>query len=67
MNSPLFTDGQRNHTKRVRMFAPAKDGQRIIDMISQVTTESIWDEFFDKAGASDTPSASDNVNENDLT
>lgn len=67
VNSPLFTDGQRNHTKPVRMFAPAKDGQRIIDMISQVTTESIWDEFFGKAGASDTPSASDNVDENDLT
>ncbi|QLQ81049.1 hypothetical protein HG537_0E04040 [Torulaspora globosa] len=30
-------------------FTPARDGQSLIDMISQVTTESIWDELFGKS------------------
>lgn len=29
-----------------------KDGQRIIDMVTQITTDSIWNEFFNKASSS---------------
>ncbi|GAV46886.1 hypothetical protein ZYGR_0A04840 [Zygosaccharomyces rouxii] len=32
--------------------ANGKDGQRIIDMVTQVTTDSIWSEFFNKARSS---------------
>lgn len=59
-NSPIFNDGHRMHSHKPadgRRSAPARDGQRIIDMISQVTTESIWDEFFGKAGVDDTVGA----------
>lgn len=69
VNSPIFADSQSKHQKQGinHKFIPAKDGQRIIDMISQVTTESIWDEFFGKTGISDSANASDNLNGNDRT
>lgn len=66
--SPVFNDGQKNHMQKSvegRSFLPAKDGQRVIDMISQVTTESIWDEFFGKTGVAYNPNATNGVNEND--
>lgn len=49
VNSPNISDRQ-NIAANLNgsSFTPAKDGQRLIDMISQVTTESIWDELFGK-------------------
>ncbi|QLL33491.1 hypothetical protein HG536_0E04020 [Torulaspora globosa] len=49
VNSPNIGDRQDRTDKQNDSSFTAKDGQRLIDMISQVTTESIWDELFGKS------------------
>lgn len=39
-----------NENRHSRKSFPAKDGQKVMDILSQITTESIWDEFFGKSG-----------------
>lgn len=52
VNSPHMGDPQ----DRNRVFTPAKDGQRLLDMMSQVNNESIWDELFGKSMGKETHS-----------
>lgn len=39
-----------NDKRKFKGSIPAKDGQKVMDILSQITAESIWDEFFGKSG-----------------
>lgn len=55
VNSPSIVDPHDKKTKVIgnTFLASARDGQRFMDMISQVTTETIWDELFGKTTTND--------------
>lgn len=50
-------DGDENAHRNKMAFD--KDAQRVLDMVSQVTTDSIWNEFFGKIGINDLSSHDD--------
>lgn len=50
-------DGDENAHRNKMAFD--KDAQRVLDMVSQVTTDSIWNEFFGKIGINDLSSHND--------
>lgn len=67
INSPIKAEGQGVHSRShhpgmvgSKNFVSSKDGQRTVDIISQVTSESIWDEFFGKPGIADSNAAGNN-------